>query len=216
MNRVATTSAEFTMAELHALKGTLSRGQHSEIPAGRAPNIIIGVAILIAAELMFFGGLVTAFLVLRAGALFWPPPGQPRLPVAATGLNTIVLLASGCGMHSALKELRCGDLAKFQRRLMLAVTLGTLFVLAQGCEWVRLMISGLRLTAGFYGALFTAIVGAHAIHLIGGLLAMGMVMMKAGRGRYTARRIAGVEACAIYWTFVVLLWPGLYVVVFLT
>lgn len=51
--------------------------------------------VFLASEVMLFAALVSAFLVLRAEAAAWPPPGQPRLPVTVSGLNTVVLLCSG-------------------------------------------------------------------------------------------------------------------------
>src|SRR5204863_302235 len=53
---------------------------------------------LIAGEVMFFAGLISAYFVLRMGAAQWPPPLQPRLPVLVTGLNTLVLLGSSFAM----------------------------------------------------------------------------------------------------------------------
>ena len=57
-------------------------------------NARLATMFFIAAEIMFFAGLISSYLVLRTGAAQWPPPLQPRLPVLVTGLNTIVLLAS--------------------------------------------------------------------------------------------------------------------------
>ena len=66
------------------------------------PSATLAMALFIATEVMFFAGLVSAFLVLRAEALVWPPPGQPRLPLGVTGLNTVLLVASGWTVQRAL------------------------------------------------------------------------------------------------------------------
>src|SRR5262249_10662573 len=58
-------------------------------PEPRRPfldNARLATLFLIGGELMFFGGLVVAFFVLRIGAPVWPPPDQPRLPVGVTGV----------------------------------------------------------------------------------------------------------------------------------
>lgn len=177
---------------------------------------IIGVMILVGSEIMFFGGLVTAFLVLRAGALWWPPPGQPRLPVMVTAFDTLVLLTSGFAMYKGLAAIRRGDSKLLLRCLTIAGSLGAIFLAVQGIEWVRLIDNGLKVTAGLYGALFCTIVGAHGVHVAGGLIALITVMGRAARGRYSAQNHSGVEACWIFWCFVVLLWPVLYVTVYLS
>ena len=66
----------------------------------------LGVLIFIGSEVMMFAGLISAFLVSRAAASFWPPPNQPRLPIAITGLNTTLLLLSGVTMWKVVWSLR--------------------------------------------------------------------------------------------------------------
>ena len=61
------------------------------------PNAILGVLIFIVTEAMLFAGLISAFVISKSGAApgAWPPPGQPRLPVEETLINTIALVVSG-------------------------------------------------------------------------------------------------------------------------
>ena len=56
---------------------------------------VFGMLIFMVTEAMFFAGLISAYMGIRAGIEEWPPWGQPRLPVVATAFNTVVLLASG-------------------------------------------------------------------------------------------------------------------------
>ena len=56
---------------------------------------VLGLLIFMVTEAMFFAGLISAYVVIKAGIEEWPPWGQPRLPVVATAFNTVVLLASG-------------------------------------------------------------------------------------------------------------------------
>src|SRR5512134_2661515 len=65
-----------------------------------------GMVLFLATEAMFFTGLISAFLVLRNPVGAWPPPGQPRLPVAITGFNTALLLLSGFTMLRAVRSSR--------------------------------------------------------------------------------------------------------------
>jgi heme/copper-type cytochrome/quinol oxidase subunit 3 len=170
---------------------------------------------LIAAEVMFFAGLVSAFWVLRLAAPVWPPPLQPRLPVGITGVNTLVLLGSSIAVVAAIRAL-----ARDQRRIGVrwlqgAAGLGGLFLLVQGYEWVRLVGFGLTASSSTYGAAFYTLIGAHGVHVLAALTWLGIILGLVGRGRLAAGRMAGVRAFALYWHFVVTLWPILYVSVYL-
>ncbi len=185
------------------------------LPAGRSlPNGVLGMAMFIAVEAMFFAGLASAFLVLRAssgGA--WPPLGQPRLPVAVTALNTLVLFASGTVLILAERAAVQGQ--KPARLLPFSLLLGALFLAIQGSEWLRLIAQGLTLTSSVYGGLFYTLIGAHALHGLGGLA--GAIwywhsIRKLERLQETDK--IGFRVVRMYWLFVVGLWPVLYVLVY--
>lgn len=179
------------------------------------PHAVLGMLLFLGTEVMFFASLISAFLVLRAGAAEWPPSGQPRLPVALTAVNTAVLLASGVTMWWALRAARTGDGRTLARRLGVTAALGSLFLLVQGTEWVRLLAHGLGVATSLYAATFYALIGAHGLHVAGGLGLLVVVWRRAATGRYTASEHAAVDASAIYWFFVVGIWPLLYGLVYL-
>jgi cytochrome c oxidase subunit 3 len=178
-------------------------------------NARLGMWMLIATESMFFGGMVAAFLVLRLGAAVWPPPFQPRLPVGVTAVNTLILLASSYALVRAGQAVRRDDRRGLTRWLLYTGLLGGLFLAVQGIEWVRLVHFGLTVSSGIYGATFYTLIGTHGVHVLGALTWLALVLAGAARGRYTARDHVGVATCAMYWHFVVGLWPILYVLVYL-
>ncbi len=185
-------------------------------PGGpRLDNIRVAMLFLICGEIMFFGGLVSAYLVLRVTAAMWPPPLQPRLPVGVTGVNTLVLLASSVAMLAASRATERDDTPGLVRRLLIAASLGTVFLIVQGYEWVRLVSFGLTVSAGAYGGTFYTLIGTHAAHVIAAVLWAGITVLLAARGRFADGRTGALRACMIYWHFVVLLWPILYVLVYL-
>jgi heme/copper-type cytochrome/quinol oxidase subunit 3 len=153
--------------------------------------------------------------MLRMNAAVWPPPLQPRLPVEATAVNTLVLLASSVTLFRALAAIRADDRAGLARWLAWTGGLGTLFLLIQGAEWVRLVRFGLTVSSGIYGATFYTLIGIHGAHVLGALVWLGLVLGAAARRRYTARSHVAVATCAMYWHFVVALWPILYSLVYL-
>lgn len=169
---------------------------------------------LIAGEAMFFAGLIFSFWVLRLAAPVWPPPLEPRLPVAVTAVNTVVLFFSSWAMVAGARARR-HDRRAFMRGLTLAAILGGLFLIVQGFEWVRLVHFGLTLSSGAYGGTFYTLIGFHAAHVVAALAWLGVVLGLAARGRSGGPRAAVVTACAMYWHFVVALWPILYLSVYL-
>jgi len=181
----------------------------------RLDNVRVAMLFLIAGEVMFFAGLVSGFLVLRTSAAVWPPPLQPRLPVGVTGLNTLVLLGSSVAMHRMVRAIRRGDRIELVRRLGLVAVLGAAFLVIQGYEWVRLVAFGLTLASSAYGTTFYTIIGTHAVHVVGALVWVLASLALAARGRFSPERSAPLRACAMYWHFVVALWPILYVTVYL-
>jgi len=178
-------------------------------------NARLAVIMLLAAELMVFAGLIGAFLVFRLSATVWPPPFQPRLPVGVTGVNSLILLFSALTMHWAVSAAAGGTAQRSVRNLSITALLGALFLLIQGYEWVRLVHFGLTTSSSVYGGLFYALIGAHGVHVFGGLIWLLIVCWQAKRGRFTKKDFVGVQTARMYWTFVVALWPVLYGLVYL-
>ena len=93
--------------------------------------------------------------------------------------------------------------------------LGVIFLAVQGYEWVRLVHHGFTLSSGVYGSIFYVLIGCHALHVLVAVFWLLAVFIGARAGRFSVNHHVGVEVCAIYWTFVVLLWPILYILVYL-
>lgn len=178
-------------------------------------NARLGLLMFLAAEAMFFAGLIGAFLVFRLSNTEWPPPFQPRLPVVVTGINTVILLLSGMTMHLGLNAIRAGKSARLIRYLLTTMLLGGLFLAVQGYEWIRMVHFGLTMSSGVYGATFYTLIGCHGLHVLGAVMWLIVVLIQARGGRFTAQHHTGIQLCSMYWTFVVALWPILYGLVYL-
>jgi heme/copper-type cytochrome/quinol oxidase subunit 3 len=191
---------------------------HREDGRGSWPpvsNARLGMWMLLATETVFFGGLVGAFLVLRLNAVVWPPAGQPRLPVGVTAANTAVLLLSSYTLTRGLAAIRRSDGLGLARWIARTAGLGALFLAVQGAEWIRLVHFGLTVSSGAYGGTFYTVIGTHGVHVLIALVWLTLVLGQARCGRYTGRDHVGVAVCAMYWHFVVALWPLLYLLVYL-
>jgi len=175
------------------------------------PNAVMGMLIFVVTEVMFFSGLISAFLIVKGAAAEWPPPGQPRLPVEATALNTAALLVSGFVLFLAGRAFDESP-QRARRPLLVATLLGALFVGFQGVEWVRLIGEGLTLTSGLLGSFFYLIVGLHGLHALAALTAMTWAYGRLVRGSLPYSSLAPIQ---IFWYFVVGVWPVLYYLVYL-
>jgi heme/copper-type cytochrome/quinol oxidase subunit 3 len=168
-------------------------------------NQVLGVSLLVSTEVMFFTGLISAFLVTKSQQLNWPPGFQQRFPVGLSLVNMVILLLSGITMFLAIKS------AKKNIKLMLStLAMGLFFVIFQGIEWLRLLEFGLHSSTNIYGSFFYLIIGAHGLHVLGGLIALMLFLFM------DIKKIESLKAMAIYWIFVVALWPLLYFLVYLS
>ncbi|MBM4255518.1 MAG: heme-copper oxidase subunit III [Deltaproteobacteria bacterium] len=173
-------------------------------------NGVVGMLLFVVTEIMFFAGLISAFIVTRAGVV-WPPPDQPRLPVEATAINTLILLASGFALRRAHAAFVNFDLDQTRKLLALAIGLGALFVTFQGYEWIRLISFGLTMRSSTYGSFFYLLIGAHALHAVAAIIALIYCWRQLTRSELSRVRFSAVQ---VFWYFVVLLWPILYVLVY--
>lgn len=186
-------------------------------PAARpVPTGMLAMAIFLATEAMLFAGLISAFLILRAGAPLWPPPGQPRLPIEVTGLNSAVLLFSAYTIHRAVGESRSRRRAGALGWLVATAALGTTFLLVQGAEWIALIRHGLRASSSLYAASFYTVIGCHGLHVLAAVITLIVVLGWTVRWQTTPGGDVRLEVCRLYWLFVVAVWPVLYVLVYLT
>lgn len=180
-------------------------------------NAKLGVLILLGAETMLFVGLIGAFLVFRMGNVTWPPLSidNIQLPRLVTGINTALLIMSGWTMFLALRAIRQNQVKQLRTWLMFTGVLGLLFLVIQGSEWIKLVHEGLTLQSGIYGGIFYVLIGCHAVHVLGAVIWLAIVIGKAMAGRFSSVNFTAVETCTIYWIYVVALWPILYVLVYL-
>jgi cytochrome c oxidase subunit 3 len=176
-------------------------------------NTRLAMLVVIAAESMLFAGLIGTYLVFRLSQK-WPPPDLPRLPLGLTAANSLVLFGSLVPMTRALRAVRRADRRTLVRGLELTALLGTLFLLVQGFEWVRLVRHGLTLGGSMYGATFYVLIGCHAVHVLAAVAWLAVTALLARRGAFRATRHAALEMCGVYWYFVCALWVVLFPLVY--
>lgn len=173
-------------------------------------NQVMGMWLFISTEIMFFAGLISALIVSKASTPFWPPVGQPRLPVESTAINSVFLLLSGLTLFLGLRSEKKNELSQANKFYISTLVLGILFVALQGKEWIQLIQFGLTSTSSLYGAFFYLIVGAHGLHAL-----IGLVFLTGALIYFNKNKNAFNAAVKYFWFFVVLVWPVLYYLVYL-
>ncbi len=184
-------------------------GGDAHLAAPAASTALIGVGAFIAAVTMLFVAFTTAYLARRQEA-GWTTIAVP----AVLWVNTAVLLASSGALEWARACLVRGDALGLRRGLTWTAALGAVFVVGQFGAWRQLAAQGLYLASNPHSSFFYLLTGAHALHLLGGLGALAVVLVKAYLNRYTPREHTGLSVCALYWHFMDALWLYLFVLLF--
>lgn len=161
-------------------------------------NKTFALFLIMAAEMMVFAGLLTAFQVLKVNQVMWPPYGMPKFPAAVTGINTVILISAG-----VLFEL---FVRKGMKQFFLSALVAMIaFVSIQVVEWFDLVQFGLEIVGGVYGGIYLVVIGFHALHVVFGLSWMLLHFFKGWSNHQMLR---------IYLWFVILVWPFVYAIVY--
>lgn len=157
-------------------------------------------------ESMMFGSLVLVRFHL------WGPGRVVHLD-QVLGLNlTTILLASSGSMAHGEHLIGQGNRQGFLRYIGLTIFLGVLFLAGLGYEWATAPFGP---ADGVFGAVFFGMTGMHGAHVLAGVIFLLIVFVRGLRGRYSAQSHWGVEACALYWHFVDVVWIFFYMVLYL-
>ncbi len=178
-------------------------GSGGEVPQ-RA--YITGIAVGLAAILMFFMALVSAYIVRKGFPNSgWRPLAMPPI----LWVNTVVLLASSATIAVARRRLLAGDLKAFQQWWWTTTCLGAAFLWGQVVAWRELAAQGVYMSTNPSSSFFYLFTAAHGLHLLGGVMALGMVAV---RQPVRLTRGTAVEVTSIYWHFMDGLWVFLFLI----
>ncbi len=170
----------------------------------------LGLWLFLLSDSFVFGGLAVARFNLLG--LTRPPLNQ------VLGLTvTSVLLLSSFFMNRAETSMAHGDRQGFIAYTILTLLLGLGFVAGvAGVEWPTAIQEGMAPSLNAMGAIFFMMTGMHAFHVLSGLILLLIVLRNGARGLYSAEKHWGVEAAAVYWHFVDVVWiffyPALYLI----
>lgn len=174
----------------------------------------IGMIIFVGAWAMMFACLFFAYGALRIGSPFWPPAGQPLLPLAVPGLNTVILIASSAALELGLYATRRGRVAWLAPGIFASALLGILFLSLQYFVGAELYGEGLKPDTGPYASVLYGLAGIHGVHVAIGLIALLWLTIRAARGAYNTPQHLPVRLWSIYWHFMGVVWVLMFIFVF--
>jgi len=169
----------------------------------------LGLWLFLISDTFVFGGL----MVVRINLLGLTRPELNQL----LGLGvTAVLLVSSFFMNRGETLMHNGDRKGFLLNTAITFVLGLGFLLGVVLvEWRLAIHEGLTPDSGPAGAAFFMMTGMHAFHVFTGLILLAIVMANGRRGLYDEKNYP-VEAAAVYWHFVDVVWiffyPALYLI----
>ena len=172
----------------------------------------------IIADAATFGAGLIVYAYLRVATPEWPRPFTFYPTIANALVMSVLLLTSSVTMLQALGASRRDDRPGTVRWIGITMLLGAVFVALHLREWSSMFKEGWSLTANpvggavQFGASFFTITGLELLHVVAGVVALGVVALKYGRGRLTTGH---VECTGLYWHFVNLLWMFVFPLVYL-
>jgi len=165
--------------------------------------------VAIASILMMFAGLTSAFIV-KSNLVGWRDIIMPNI----FWVSTAVIAISSLTIQMAVRAFRQREMKNYRWLMGLTVLLGIGFVALQwfGFKelWNKQNITFKGVSAA--GQFLYVIFGLHALHVIGGVVALTVLFAKAFLGRVKVYSSIPVEVAATYWHFVDILW--IYLLVF--
>ena len=121
-------------------------------------------------------------------------------------LNTGTLVLSSVALHFAVLAARKGNLKALRQDLLAAGAAAILFLAGQGLAWDQIAGMGYFATSNPASSFFYLITGVHALHMIGGLIALFRTIRRVTNRGDLERAAAATELCATYWHFMLAVW----------
>ncbi|HEV8147711.1 MAG TPA: cytochrome c oxidase subunit 3 [Bryobacteraceae bacterium] len=174
-----------------------------EDPSKAPPGLYrIGLLAICLSIFAFFTALVIAYIWRSNLGPYAAPIQIPR----TLWISTALILSSSVTFEIARRMFRSGDWRAASNLLRATASLGAGFLAAQITAWRQLISSGAFNAHNPHSTFFYLFTGLHAVHLIGGMIAMAAVLF----GRRRRREL--MDVVCYYWHFLGALWLALYLV----
>jgi cytochrome c oxidase subunit 3 len=194
-----------------------------------------GMWVFLITEIMFFGGMFAAYLIYRLSYYQSWVDGSNRMDIKLGAINTAVLIFSSLTMAMAVHSAQLGRRKLIILFLIATLALGCVFLGIKAVEyhdhWLNHEVPGQYFSGvdehgvdkgwrdvphtSLYFALYFAMTGMHALHMIIGAGLLIWLIVAAQRGKFSTKYFSPVENVGLYWHFVDIVWIYLFPLLYL-
>lgn len=173
-------------------------------------RILTGFLLLVVT--MTFGGLIAAYVVIATnGVAEWRPFDLP----IQVFISTAIILASSLAYHLGKTAVFRNDQASAKKWFIWTTVLGAAFISSQLLAWLALAQRGLYVASNPYAGFFYVLTAVHAVHVLGGIIALGSVLLRVWHPttdpERLGKRMTQAQVVGWYWHFMDALWIVLFV-----
>jgi cytochrome c oxidase subunit 3 len=178
----------------------------------RHQTLKLGMWLFLASEVMMFGGFLASYVLFRVATPSMAED-QAKLDRILAMVNTFVLIGSSLTMALAVKAGEEGRPGEIRKYLGLTLLLALGFLVIKGFEYSAKFRHGITSTSSIFFTCYFALTGLHGVHVLGGMLAIAIMVPKADR--FTPRNYGALESTGLYWHFVDVVWIFLFPMLYL-
>ncbi|MGA2267449.1 MAG: cytochrome c oxidase subunit 3 family protein [Bryobacteraceae bacterium] len=207
---------------------TLALREQFDTEAQQKDASTLGMWLFLITEVMFFGGMFTAYTVYRRAYSDVFAVASSSLNVAIGAINTAVLLVSSFTMAMAVRAAQLGRRKTLILFLVATLIFGGIFLGVKAYEWNEKFeqhhvpgpsfhLEGVpqQGRAQLFFSLYFAMTGLHALHMVVGVAILSWLIWMAHKGRFTAQYNTPVDVAGLYWHFVDIIWIFLFPLLYL-
>lgn len=197
-----------TAAALHA-----DQHHHEEYSYTGTPSKKIMMWAFLASDCMFFGTLISTYIIYHGKSLKGPYPVE-ILSIPVTTVSSFVLLMSSLLMALTVAAINRQDIKKFRLWIFLTSIFGLIFLGFQSFEFTEFVHKGLTLQQNLFGSTFFTMTGTHGLHVAIGVLWLISWWIYSFWGNMKDKA-TDIEVTGLYWHFVDIVWIVIFTVIYL-
>jgi len=179
-------------------------------------NAKLGIWLFLASEIMLFGSLFSAYILLRVGSFSWPVQSEfLNIPIGA--INSVILLTSSIFIIKAWTALHENDFKKYKKFMTMTIIAAIVFLCFKGYEYAEHFMHHEYPSKSVFLALYFLLTGVHALHILGGII-VNAYYIGPGAKLWSENKkwfINRIEVAGLYWHFVDLVWLFLFSTLYL-
>jgi heme/copper-type cytochrome/quinol oxidase subunit 3 len=160
--------------------------------------------VFLASDVLLFGGLFSAYFMLRAGSITWGWSPHRHLAIA----NTVNLLTSTVCFAAAIAAARDRRISQFRQLTWIGLVLGVIFLGVKAYEYQDDLALALYPRTSTRIGLYYLLTAVHAAHVVGGLIVSGRLVLARAKdcSEPAGMLVNRAEAALLYWAFLTIVW----------